>query len=62
MSSYDPVQFYNPATDEALYWFEIFMRYYEVDGQLTLQTCFEVGGDPSRGRMFVVAQPVESRL
>jgi len=37
---------------------ELFQRIYEVSGQLVFQTCFEANGDPSWGRMFVIANPI----
>ena len=38
---------------------ELFQRIYTTPGQLVLQTCFEANGDPSWGRMFVVAEPIK---
>lgn len=37
---------------------ELFRRIYAAAGQLVFQTCFEANGDPSWGRMFVIAKPV----
>lgn len=37
---------------------ELFRRIYATAGQLIFQTCFEANGDPSWGRMFVIAKPV----
>ena len=37
---------------------ELFQRIYTHPGQLVFQTCFEANGDPSWGRMFVIANPV----
>jgi hypothetical protein len=37
---------------------DLFQKIYEVSGQLVFQTCFEANGDPSWGRMFVIANPL----
>jgi hypothetical protein len=36
---------------------DLFRRMYTVSGQLVFQTCFTANGDPSWGRMFVIASP-----
>jgi len=37
---------------------DLFRRIYTVSGQLVFQTCFTANGDPSWGRMFVIANPI----
>lgn len=51
--------FYLPAEDTTIDWTRLYFRYYAVDGQLTLQTCFEVDGRATGGLLFVTAQPEE---
>ncbi len=36
---------------------DLFQHIYENTGTLVFQTCFEANGDPSWGRMFVIAKP-----
>jgi hypothetical protein len=36
---------------------DLFRRIYTTTGELVFQTCFEANGDPSWGRMFVIANP-----
>ena len=36
---------------------QVYDRYYRASGYLVFQTCIEKNGDPSWGRIFVVAQP-----
>ena len=36
---------------------QLFHRIYGVDGQLIFQTCIEATGEPSWGRLFVIAEP-----
>lgn len=36
---------------------DLFQHIYENAGKLVFQTCFEANGDPSWGRMFVIANP-----
>jgi hypothetical protein len=38
---------------------EIFKQYYTGSDHVTLQTCINQGGNPSWGRLFVVATPLE---
>src|SRR5574340_19368 len=40
----------------------LFYQIYAQEGKLVLQTCIEANGEPSWGRLFIVAQPVELRL
>ena len=37
---------------------DLFRKIYTNSGQLVFQTCFEANGDPSWGRMFVIANPL----
>lgn len=36
---------------------QLFKHIYTVPGRLVLQTCIESGGEPSWGRLFVIAEP-----
>lgn len=36
---------------------DLFYKVYTQNGQLVLQTCIEANGDPSWGRLFVIAEP-----
>lgn len=36
----------------------LFTRIYTASGQLVFQTCIDAQGDPSWGRMFVIAEPI----
>ncbi len=38
---------------------QLFMRTYAIKGQLVLQTCIASGDEPSWGRLFILAQPIE---
>jgi hypothetical protein len=37
---------------------QIFNRFYTAPNQLVFQTCIEANGDPSWGRIFIVAFPL----
>ena len=36
---------------------QVFLDVYDRPGDVILQTCIEAGGDPSWGRLFVIAEP-----
>jgi hypothetical protein len=38
---------------------DLFYKVYAQKGKLVLQTCIEANGDPSWGRLFIIAEPVE---
>lgn len=46
------------ATGKILNVEQLFNKVYRGDFHVTLQTCIEQGGNPSWGRLFIVAQPV----
>jgi hypothetical protein len=55
----DPTTDYrNTQTDEAIDLSSLFSIYYMGEHHLTLQTCLEYNGDPSWGRLFIVAVPI----
>ena len=37
---------------------QVFQRVYTNDGTLVLQTCIEANGEPTWGRLFVIAEPI----
>ena len=37
---------------------QVFQRVYTDDGTLVLQTCIEANGEPTWGRLFVIAEPI----
>lgn len=41
---------------------DLFYKVYTQNGQLVLQTCIEANGDPSWGRLFVIAEPAATVL
>lgn len=46
------------ATEKTLSVEQLFNKVYRGDFHVTLQTCIEQGGNPSWGRLFVIAQPI----
>lgn len=39
---------------------DLFYRVYAQEGKLILQTCIEANGEPSWGRLFIIAEPQET--
>jgi hypothetical protein len=57
LSPLDPKSsFINLDSGETLTYEQVFNRVYAQPNQLTLQTCIEAEGDPSWGRLFVIAE------
>jgi hypothetical protein len=50
--------FQNLDENEYLTTSQLFMQMYGGSHHLTFQTCIEMNGNPSWGRMFVVAEPL----
>lgn len=40
----------------------LFYRVYAQEGKLVLQTCIEANGEPSWGRLFIIAQPEDIKV
>ena len=53
-------QFEDLDNGEILTASEVFVKMYTGGAHLTLQTCITATGDPSWGRLFVIAEPVSS--
>jgi len=52
-------RFVNQATSEEISATQLFQKMYQGDPHLVLQTCIAKDGEPSWGRLFVIAEPVE---
>lgn len=50
-------RFLDPKTNTSITSTELFTRVYIRSGQVILQTCIQADGDPSWGRLFVIAAP-----
>ena len=55
-------KFIDLSTGEKLTAPQLVMRMYGTEGNLTLQTCIEKDGNLEWGRLFVVAEPVETAV
>lgn len=51
----------NTGANEKLSAADLFQRIYSKGNQVVFQTCINAHGDPSWGRIFIIATPVESR-
>lgn len=47
------------ADEEVISSSALFQQIYTTKGQVVFQTCIEAFGDPSWGRIFVIAEPIE---
>jgi hypothetical protein len=52
-------RFLDPKTGTTIASADLFSRIYSQPGQVVFQTCIQANGNPSWGRLFVVAAPVE---
>lgn len=52
----------NDPSGERISVTNLFYKVYAQEGKLVLQTCIEANGDPSWGRLFIIAQPEEVAL
>ena len=50
-------RFLDPETNTSITSADLFTRVYIRSGQVILQTCIQADGDPSWGRLFVIAVP-----
>ncbi len=50
------------GTNEKLSAGQVFSRIYGKSGRLVLQTCIDAHGDPSWGRMFIIAEPAAEQV
>jgi hypothetical protein len=51
-------KFVDLETGSTLTHSELFLKVYDRPGQVILQTCIEKDGQPSWGRLFIIAEPV----
>ena len=61
LSPHDPYSNFVDLADQSrsiMSYAQLFNRVYTTRGQVVFQTCFEANGDPSWGRIFIIANPV----
>jgi hypothetical protein len=51
--------FLDPESGKTIASADLFTRVYSQPGQVVFQTCIQANGDPSWGRLFVIAVPVD---